>query len=148
MFNLVRLAESDAEDKRGWRLSHVTVRHFRRGRGSQAGVYEPPTDVYETEDSVVVRMEIAGLTPDHFEILLSGDGQALTVSGSRQDPAQGERRKYYTMEIECGEFSRQVRMPTAIDAEEVSATYADGFLQIKLPKRIPPHPSSRRVPIS
>jgi HSP20 family protein len=92
-------------------------------------------------------MEIAGLRPDDLEVSLSGDGQLLTISGRREDPEAGSPRKYYTLEIECGEFARQIPVRLTVDREAVSASYADGFLEVVLPKAAPPEPRSRRVPI-
>jgi HSP20 family protein len=115
-------------------------------RAPRAG-FEPPTDVYETPDRLVVRMEIAGLRPEELEVSLSVDGQLLTISGRREDPGAGIPRKYYTLEIECGEFARQIPVRAAVERAAVSASYADGFLEVVLPKAAPPAPHSRRVPI-
>ncbi len=131
----------------GWTIRRVNLRPTRRAPGGARGLFEPPTDVYETAENVVVRMEIAGLPPEGLEVALSSDGNVLTVSGRREDPGAGSPRKYYTMEIECGEFSRQVRIPRPIDPEGASAAYSDGFLEVTLPKRAPEVKKARNVPI-
>ncbi len=115
-------------------------------RQTEAG-FSPPVDVYETETEVVVRMEIAGIDPTTVDIMIIQDKQLLVIRGQRSDPAAGEPRKYHNMEIECGEFSRQTRLPRAVDQDGTSAHYEDGFLVVTLPKSLPPEPGPRTVPI-
>jgi HSP20 family protein len=95
--------------------------------------WRPPTDVYETEEAIVVRVEVAGMKEEDFNIEL--DGRYLLVRGSRPDIP--ERRAYHQMEIRFGEFGVEVEMPAAIIAERVEAIYQDGFLRITLPKEAP-----------
>ena len=52
--------------------------------GMSEAVWRPPTDVYETDDSVVVVVEIAGLGEGDYTITLSG--RTLLISGERRDP--------------------------------------------------------------
>jgi len=98
-------------------------------------LWRPPTDVFETREAVIVRVEIAGMHEADFSIIL--DGNYLTIRGTRQDIA--ERRAYHQMEIRFGEFSVEVELPTSVDAEKVSAVYQNGFLRITLPKASPQH---------
>jgi len=92
--------------------------------------WRPPTDVYEIDDAVIVRVEIAGMHETDFSIIL--DGRYLSIRGVRQDVT--ERRAYHQMEIRFGEFNVDVEMPATIDVENVQATYQNGFLKIILPK--------------
>ncbi|NLO74808.1 MAG: Hsp20/alpha crystallin family protein [candidate division WS1 bacterium] len=127
-----------------WTIRRVGVGPAQPLRGQRAA-FEPPTDVYETPEAYVVRMEIAGLRPEGLEVHLTRDGRLLAIAGHRDDPGAGSPRKYYTMEIECGEFARSFPLRQPVDAEAVSASYAEGFLEITLPK-LPPR-TPRRVPI-
>ncbi len=147
MPNAAFLAATRSEAPGGWTIHRITLRPQRRPGGTARALYEPPTDVYETADNVVVRMEIAGLTPEQLQVGLSADGTVLTVAGHRPNPAAGTPRKYYTMEIECGDFSRQVAIPQPVNAEAVTASYNEGFLQVVLPKREPAVRLRRKVPI-
>lgn len=103
--------------------------------------WRPPTDVYETDDSVVVQVEIAGMEEgdavftSKFTISLSG--RNLTITGVRRDPlseAQGSTLSYQQMEIRYGEFETEAYLPWAIVEEGIEATYEDGFLRVVLPK--------------
>jgi HSP20 family protein len=99
----------------------------------RSSVWSPPTDVYETEDAYVVRVEIAGMREEDFEVLLANN--TLLVSGSRPDHT--ERRAYQQMEIRFGKFSTAINLPGAVDIEQARAEYKDGFLTIVLPKATP-----------
>jgi HSP20 family protein len=95
--------------------------------------WRPPTDVYEREESVVVRVEIAGMNENEFSISL--DQNILAIHGVRQDT--NERRAYHQMEINFGEFLTTIEIQALIDVEHVSAEYQNGFLWVLLPKAQP-----------
>ena len=99
----------------------------------RAGVWSPPTDVYETEKNYVVRVEIAGMREEDFEITV--ENNFLAISGSRPDVP--ERRAYQQMEIRFGKFETVVGMPGPLDIESSSAEYKEGFLTVTLPKAKP-----------
>ena len=105
----------------------------RRRNGVRTHIWRPPTDVFETEEAVIVRVEIAGMREDDFSISLSGD--QLTVRGNRPDVH--ERRAYHQMEIFFGEFNTEVNLPAPILADQVVAEYQAGFLRLMFPKDRP-----------
>lgn len=98
-------------------------------------IWQPPTDVYETEDRIVVRVEIAGMKESDFTVRL--ERNHLHISGVRSETP--EPRAYHRMEINFGEFSTEVELSIAIDANKIDASYKDGFLVILLPKSQPKH---------
>jgi len=99
----------------------------------RAGIWSPPTDVYETENDYVVRVEIAGMHEEDFEITV--EDNFLMVSGNRPDVS--ERRAYQQMEIRFGKFETAVGLPGPIDLEASRADYTEGFLTVNLPKAKP-----------
>lgn len=101
----------------------------------RAGVWSPPTDVYETEEAYVVRVEIAGMKEDDFEIAV--ESNYVSIRGSRPDVP--ERRAYQQMEIRFGKFETTVGLPESIDLDGVTAKYELGFLTVHLPKLRPNH---------
>lgn len=98
-------------------------------------IWRPATDVYEVEDAVVVRIEIAGMRDSDFSILLNE--RSLIVRGIRPD--NPERRAYHQMEIRFGEFMSEVELPFLVDTEKIEAVYQAGFLRIVLPRAKPHH---------
>lgn len=97
-------------------------------------VWVPPTDVYETEDQIVVLVEIAGVRQSDFAVSLVE--RRLTVTGVRIDRGMA-RRAYYQMEVQFGEFRVELDLPLAVDENAVTAEYSEGFLRILLPKKRP-----------
>jgi HSP20 family protein len=95
--------------------------------------WRPPTDVYETEDRFVVRVEIAGMKESDFNVKL--DRNHLIISGARLD--NPEPRSFHLMEINYGEFVSEVEFLVPIEANKVEAEYKDGFLTVRLPKVTP-----------
>jgi HSP20 family protein len=102
-------------------------------RTARPRVWRPPTDLFEIEGKMVVRVEIAGMSEGDFSISI--DQNVLAISGVRADTA--ERRAFYQMEIPFGEFSTELEISTPIAVDEVEAEYRDGFLLINLPKAKP-----------
>jgi HSP20 family protein len=100
---------------------------------SRGAVWQPPMDVYETENDVVIRIEIAGVSPDQVDISLAD--RVLTVSGVRQDPAP--KVGYHRMEILYGPFQASTALPRRVDPTHISAQYHDGFLTVTVPKPDP-----------
>lgn len=92
----------------------------------------PPTDVYETEEAVVVQLEIPGVSEDELEI--SVFERSLVISGRRLDPLLEKKTAYHRMEIQYGDFETEVYLPAALAQDEVKAEYHDGFLTIRFPK--------------
>lgn len=95
-------------------------------------VMEPPADVYETNDEVVVVIELAGIAEQ--DVSLSVDGKMLTVSGERLAQQGRPGRLYSQMEICYGPFQRTFVLPAEVDPTKAAATYGNGFLEITLPK--------------
>ncbi len=93
----------------------------------------PPTDVYETDDCVIVKVEIAGMAEGDFSISL--EGNKLSISGTRRDPAA--KLSYQQMEILYGQFETHALLLRAIDEDDIEATYQQGFLVVRLPKAKP-----------
>ncbi|MDQ1300397.1 MAG: hypothetical protein QG637_314 [Chloroflexota bacterium] len=109
----------------------------RWGLPSETG-WQPPTDVYETDDSAVVIVEIAGLRQGDYQVSLTG--RTLEVSGERRDPAA--KLTYQQLEIRYGKFRTQVQLPWTLELTDQKAVYEDGLLKIVLRKA-----QARRVPV-
>ena len=100
---------------------------------SRSCVWSPPTDVYETEEAVIVRVEVAGMREEDFEVTL--EERFLTIRGTRPDIS--ERRAYHQLEIPFGEFVSDVELPVPVAADQIEAIYQSGFLRLVLPKKTP-----------
>src|SRR6185436_5956160 len=87
--------------------------------------WKPPTDVYETDESLVVHMDIAGMRGgDDFKVELANG--ILTIGGERLAPREGKRH-YHAMEVQIGPFERRLRLPVPIDPESLRSSYDAGL---------------------
>ncbi len=111
--------------------------HVRQRTMLPAGEWRPPTDVYETPEQFVVKMELAGVPEEAVDITLYADH--LVVTGTRQDsqpmdPTGEQRVSFHEAGIHYGPFRAEVRLPGSVDAERVTAALEQGFLVITLPR--------------
>lgn len=97
---------------------------------ANAHVWSPPTDLYETDNTYIVRVEIGGMHKNAFDIIIE-DG-FLIIKGKRPEPV--EKKAFHQMEVRFGEFSSIVEIPSQIDESRAQAEYKDGFLIITIPK--------------
>ncbi|MDH7569563.1 MAG: Hsp20/alpha crystallin family protein [Armatimonadota bacterium] len=122
--------------------------------------WQPRTDVYETADSLVVKVEAAGLRVDprtgelaDVSVELSPEGRLLTIRGQRVEDGSdiSGRVRCYRLEIYFGAFELQVPLPAevSVDSARITGTYKDGFLIVVLPKLIRPETvEARSIPVS
>jgi HSP20 family protein len=89
-------------------------------------------DLVETEDHLVLRADLPGLDTEDVNIEVK-DG-VLTISGERKDEHEEKADGYYRVERTFGSFSRTLSLPKGIEAEGIAADFADGVLEVKIPK--------------
>ena len=102
---------------------------------ARAQLWLPAMDLYETEDAFVIAADLPGIHLENVDIQF--DRGSLTISGTRAAtlPASDKTQlRVFNAERATGSFSRSVRLPEHVDAEKISATFADGVLTVKVPK--------------
>jgi len=112
-----------------YEIAHNSSEDARMGLHWRSNAWRPPTDVFNTEDTIVVRVEVAGMIDSDFSIML--DGRYLYIRGMRVDSA--EKRAYHQMEVPFGEFVTEVELPHAVEPKNIEAFYNNGFLKVILP---------------
>ncbi len=92
----------------------------------------PLVNVWTSQNGAIVRAEVPGIAPGDVDISLVHD--TLTIRGSRnpEDLKEGESRHRH--ERGYGQFTRSLQLPFGVDADQVQAKFADGVLQITLPR--------------
>jgi len=95
--------------------------------------FHPPMDICETEGSLVVVMEIAGMKGDDIHVYFEED--LLVISGTRTESNSFPKTHLHQMEIDYGYFERTLRIPFPLDADEIKAAYREGFLFVTIPKK-------------
>jgi len=95
--------------------------------------FHPPMDVYETENEIIVVMEIAGMRAEDIRVVLEKD--TLAISGERVESGSSPKTRLHQMEIDYGDFYRTLYIPFPLKADEIRAVYRQGFLTVTIPKR-------------
>lgn len=93
---------------------------------------ELPVDMYQTDDAIVIRALVAGVSPGELEISITRD--MVTLRGVREEFQEAHDDGYFHRELFWGSFSRTLLLPEEIAIDEAEAQEKHGMLEIKLPK--------------
>lgn len=115
----------------------------RTSRGG-ARAWAPVVDVYEDENSIVVRAELPGMKREDIDIEITHD--SLTISGERKFDAD-EKQNFLRVERPYGAFSRSFAINVPVNTEDVKASYKDGILEISIPKSEETKPKKVQVAV-
>jgi HSP20 family protein len=95
--------------------------------------YVPTMDVFERGDDLVARFELPGIDPEKDVSIEVLDG-TLVIEGERRQEEEVKEEAYYRMEASYGAFERRIEVPEGVDEKDITATYADGVLEVVIPK--------------
>ena len=96
---------------------------------------EPPTNVYETPDALVVELALPGIPREAIEIVL--EGRVLRVStGERDLPPL---RRFHRMGIPTGPFHFEMKIPGGFNPGGIQSHLVDGILRLVIPRKPPIH---------
>lgn len=89
-------------------------------------------DIYHTDKEIVLLAPIAGVTKEDVKISITED--VLVIRGERKSTEEVPEENYYTKECFWGDFSRSVVLPLEADTKEISASFDNNVLEIRIPK--------------
>jgi HSP20 family protein len=125
---------------------HFVTRSISGGReGSARANWVPNTDVYTTDNGLVIKVELAGMRNEHLEITV--EGNRLTIRGNRPDGCRSAKAHFLVMEINYGPFESVLELPAGYDLSQAKAAYLNGFLRIDVPM-VQRSSKSTKVPIA
>ena len=96
-------------------------------------------DEYRDGDTLVIRAELPGIDPEKDVELTVTDGM-LRLDAERRVEEDTDDKGYTRHELRYGRFTRSLPIPDGVSADDVSATYKDGILEVRLPVPEPPAP--------
>jgi HSP20 family protein len=114
------------------RFFHDLPSAFSFGEG--VGIHR--TDVYETENEVVVSCEVPGLEKKE-DVQLDVNGDVLTIAGVIHRSNEIKAEQMYRSERFTGRFQRQISLPSPVKEEGIKASYKNGILEVRMPKASP-----------
>jgi len=93
----------------------------------------PATDIYETKDDYIFKLELPGITKEDIKVELDGDN--LTIKGERKEEKEIKKEEYHRMERVCGTFARTFQLPKNANGQKITASMKDGILELRIPKQ-------------
>ena len=104
------------------------------GQGSAKAHWVPNTDVYATDNGLVIKVELAGMRSDNLEITV--EGNRLRISGNRPDGCRASKASFLVMEINYGAFECVIEIPEGYELCQAKAAYQNGFLRVEVPQAV------------
>ena len=104
------------------------------GVGPEPGSgWAPAVDIEETQDRIVLRADLPGVSLDQIELKIENDH--LTLRGERAFPAVSRREDFHRIERSFGNFFRTFTLPQNINQTAIHAELKNGVLEVTLPKK-------------
>ena len=106
--------------------------------------WTPGIDVFEKDNFLVTKVDLPGLKKQDVKVeVVNG---YLTISGERKSEAEEKKDDFYRCEREYGSFYRSVPLPEGATADTITASFADGVLEVRMP--LPPKLAAKAQPIA
>jgi HSP20 family protein len=96
------------------------------------GTFSPTCDIAETDNEVIVKLDIPGINEKEVSLSLSGDN--LIIKGERKSEKEEKDKHYHRVERFTGSFERIISLPLSVDKNAIKAEYNKGVLEVTLPK--------------
>ena len=128
------------------RLFNQTFSNVFGEEESKLGTWSPAVDIYETEQSVVLKAELPGIDPKDVEVRV--ENNTLYLRGQRKFENEVKEENYRRIERSYGSFTRTFALPGTVNAENVSAEYKGGVLTLTMPKREEAKPKTIKISVS
>jgi|SRR3990172_3911128 len=97
------------------------------------GNWAPAVDIYEKDNSIVLKADIPDVDPKDIDIRV--EGNRLYLKGERRFEKETKEENFHRLERSYGSFARSFAFPYQISADKIEAKYQNGVLHVTLPKR-------------
>ena len=113
-------------------MNRLFDRFFEGRPGNGGRRWIPAMDLVETDENLVVRADLPGMSEGDVEIEIKDN--VLTVSGERKAEHEEKGEGFHRVERSFGRFGRSLTLPRGVEADAVKAEFTDGVLEIRIPK--------------
>ncbi len=97
-----------------------------------AGGFNPPLDISETDQEILVKAELPGVDPKEIEVNITGSN--LSIKGEKREEREEKTENMHRVERSFGHFSRSITLPCEVKEDKIEASFKNGVLNLKLPK--------------
>jgi HSP20 family protein len=100
--------------------------------GLTPSAWRPMTDIHETKEAYVFKVELPGFKKEDVKVEFSAD--TLTLRGERKEEEETKNENCHRLERSYGVFERSFTIPKNVDAKKIEAELKDGVLLLTIPK--------------
>jgi HSP20 family protein len=111
----------------------------------EAYPWAPRMDVYEKDNTIVIKAELPGLKKEDVQVEIQGDD--LVIRGESKAESEVKEEDYYRSERTFGSFYRRMPLPTGVTAEQIQATLTEGVLEVTMPKAAESKPEAKKITV-
>jgi HSP20 family protein len=127
------------------RLLNLSWNHDLAGEDIKEGIWQPPVDIYETEENIIIKAELPDVDQKDIEVRI--EDNTLILKGERKHVSEVKKENYHRIERYFGSFQRSFSLPANVQQDKVSATSDKGVLTITLPKKEESKPKQIKVEV-
>jgi len=108
--------------------------------------FAPRMDVYEKNGKLVIKTDLPGMKVNDVQVTIE-DGD-LIITGERKAEKEVNDQDYHRMERSYGSFYRRQPLPEGTTPDKIQATFADGVLEVTVPKPVEQKTEAQKIPIT
>lgn len=128
-------------------MNHLLDLAWNRESGEELneGIWQPPVDIYENAEAVVIKAEVPDVDQKDIEVRI--ENGTLSLRGERKQNTDIKKENYHRVERYYGTFQRSFTLPQSIDQNNIQASCDRGVLTIILPKTEETKPKQIKVEV-
>ena len=126
------------------RLLNLSWNHDLAGEDIKEGIWQPAVDIYETEEGVVVQVDLPGVKKEDVSVEVKNN--LLVIQGMRQVDSPVNEDRYYRRERTCGTFLRSFTLRETVPPESIKAAFKNGVLSVLVPR--PEEEKPKKISVS
>ena len=112
---------------------------------STSGLLKPQVDVGATDKEYSITVEVPGVSEKDVNIEVSNN--TMTIRGEKKQEKEENNKNYYRVERSYGSFQRVLSLPEDVDQEEIKATFKNGILSIRMPRKALPKSDVKQIEV-
>ena len=109
------------------------IPYKKRDEGLFESEWSPLIDVYDSDNELMVKADIPGLKKEDIDVSIHDD--ILTIKGEKKIENEVREENCFRSERFYGSFNRSIELPSEVEWDKATATYKNGVLELKLPKK-------------
>ena len=96
-----------------------------------SGGFEVPTDIFHSDDKLVIRLDLPGVRPEDVEVTVQES--VLVINGNRSFPFDADKVRFLRRGTFYGDFTQRVQLGKGLDVDRIGARYDNGVLELTIP---------------